>query len=865
MTGERPLDPGDTAVPEGDHDPNDSKMAELLASGRPGSDLRKQLEQTSTPEGEDLLSRLNALDFLSGVVGEGTDMPERLGDYRITGLLGRGGMGTVYLAYQEELEREVALKVLAPAWSSDPTMRQRFRAEARATAALHHRHIVPIYDYGEAQGRLFFAMERVDGLSLDKHINAARRRDQRPLDPREAARRFAGVADALGLAHRRRLLHRDVKPGNILVAADGTLALTDFGLAKALDQGSMRLTSKSGGFLGTLHYSSPEQAMGGNLTPASDLYSLGVTIYEAVSGELPLSGKTTENVLQQILYGTPRRLRDVLPKPPKDLEAVIDKLLSREPGDRYQDGEELARDLARIADGDPVHIRKLPMVVRLLRRVRKNPVLSGAIIAASVLLFVTLLLVRVLREEKGQSLLSRHQVNLVNVANQVRSEMGSPWGPPPMLQSLIGGPPVPIASPSEVMVGMLDRVVQEVPDDTIAERMLAGYVKDPLPDASALLARGQGLEALALYDAAIGNEIAVRTFADLSVDLRLYPLYLGRASACLTASVMRPIDARRDLDLASFLRPSSVFPRALAVVLRLAEAVDVDAELAQIERELQNASADRRAVVGRLLSAMAALRPAADANLMTFPLRFAERERIHELGLRLADVQPTEVVESGAPTGRARDLHALAVQFTGNLFDAEATATFAEQLRTKVQFSVHPQSNLQGYLGAVQLLERPRSSAPLLDATGQPMPPSLELASWVVVQRLLPPRELLDRLMPRFLRFVDDHSDLDGVVPVAAALTLAARSDRAEAFARAWRVGDSDDPGALRCRAELSLRASRLDASLDDAMEFVQRSRDRKAAIATVVRLCREVAGEAPEGDRAGIVDLADRFEALLR
>jgi serine/threonine protein kinase len=843
----------------------DGRMADLLASGRTGSDVRRELEQTTTPEGEDLLSRLNALDFLTGIVGEASDMPERLGDYRITGLLGRGGMGTVYLAYQEELEREVALKVLAPAWSSDPTMRQRFRAEARATAALHHRHIVPIYDYGEAQGRLFFAMERVDGLSLDKHINAARRRNERPLEPREAARRFAGVADALGLAHRRRLLHRDVKPGNILVATDGTLALTDFGLAKALDQGSMRLTSKSGGFLGTLHYSSPEQAMGGNLTPASDLYSLGVTMYEAVSGELPLSGKTTENVLQQILYGSPRRLRDVLPKPPKDLEAVIDKLLSREPGDRYQDGEELSRDLARIADGEPVHIRKLPMVVRLLRRVRKNPVLAGAIIAASVLLLVTVLLVRVLREEKGQSLLSRHQVNLVNVANQVRAEMGSPWGPAPMLQCLIGGEPVPVVAASEGMVAMLARLAAEVPDDIIPQRMLAGYQSDPLPAASELLARGQGLEALALYDAAIGSEVSMRTFADLSVDLRLYSLYLGRACAFLTASVMRPIDARRDLDLASFLRPSSVFPRALAVVLRLSEAADVDAELAEIERELQSAGADRRAVVGRLLLAMASLRVAVDANLMPFPMSFGERERVHDLGARLADVQPNAPAGNGAPTGCARELHALALQFANSLGSAQATAPLAEQLRARVQLSVHPQSALQGYFGAVQLLERPRSSAPLLDAIGQQMTPALELASWAVVQQLAPPPELLGRLIPRFLRFVDDHADLDGIVPVAAGLALASRSDRAAEFARTWRVADSDDPGALRCRLELSLREGNLDAGLDDAMEFVQRSRDRAEAIKIVVRTCGAMSADAPEATRKGIDDLGARFEELLR
>src|SRR5262245_13054024 len=269
-------------------DAADERMAELLGSPSSGAELRRQLQRESTAEAADLLSRLNALDFVHQVVGESTDLPDRLGDYRITGVLGRGGMGIVYLAWQEELEREVALKVLSQSWSADPTMRQRFRAEARATAALHHRHIVPIYDYGEAQGQLFFAMERVDGLSLDKHIAASRRVGRPPLEPRDAARRFAGVADALGLAHKRRILHRDVKPGNILVGADGTLALTDFGLAKALDHASVDLTTRAGGFLGTLHYSSPEQALGRELGPASDLYSLGVTLFEAVAGQLPL-------------------------------------------------------------------------------------------------------------------------------------------------------------------------------------------------------------------------------------------------------------------------------------------------------------------------------------------------------------------------------------------------------------------------------------------------------------------------------------------------------------------------------------------------------------------------------------------------
>jgi len=615
--------------------------------------MRRQLQQEETEQASDLLGRLNALDFVGTVVGESTDMPERLGDYKITGLLGRGGMGTVYLAYQEQLEREVALKVLSSSWSTDPTMRQRFRAEARAPASLHHRHIVPIYDYGEAQGCLFFAMERVDGYSLDRHIAAARRVQKRPMEPLDAARRFAGVADALGLAHRRRILHRDVKPGNVLVASDGTLALTDFGLAKALDQASVHLTSKTGGFLGTLHYSSPEQALGGELTPASDLYSLGVTIFEVVSGQLPIVGNTTEAVLQSILHGSPRRLREVLPRPPRDLAAVLDKLMSREPRDRYQDGEELARDLVRIADGDPVHIRRQPVVLRVYRRARRNPVLSGAIIAAAVLLLVTFVLFGVLQREKGEGRISRHQNNLIAVANDVRAEMGWPWGRSPLLACLTGGDAPRSSVPSQTILQALRQAAEQVPGDDLVERMRSAYVEDPAPHASALLLRGRGHEALLRLNEAIIDAQQVRSFADLSVELRLYGLYLARAVANLTESVAKPVDARRDLDLASFLRPGAVFPRALATLLEVVESPSVTAAIERVEGELQRASPERRAVVGRLLWMLARTRPVAEANLMTFSLEQRERLLLHALATRWIDQQPVLTTRQGQLTGLA--------------------------------------------------------------------------------------------------------------------------------------------------------------------------------------------------------------------
>ena len=862
--GESGKEPERLDEPPKTPDAADGRMADLLASGRASGELRRQLEQTETPESEDLLQRINALDFLNGVVGDAPDMPERLGDYRITGLLGRGGMGTVYLAWQEELDREVALKVLSPSWVSDPTMRQRFRAEARATAALHHRHIVPIYGYGESQGRLYFAMERVDGTSLDKHIAAAQRQQKPPMEPMEASRRFAGVADALGLAHRRRLLHRDVKPGNILVAADGTFALTDFGLAKALDQNSMRLTSKSGGFLGTLHYTSPEQAMGRDLSAASDLYSLGVTMFEAVTGELPLTGKTTENALHQVLYGTPRRLRDVLPKAPRDLDAVIEKLLRREPSDRYQDGEELARDLQRIADGEPVHIRRLPIHVRIARRIRKNPVLSGAIFAACALLVLSFVLLRSLRVEKGQSLQSRHQNNLVAAANAVRAEMGSPWGPAPLLQCLTGGSiGGDVATPTTL--ASLQRTVAEMPEDEVARRMLDSYESDPLPEASELLARGMGYEALSLYDAAVGRELEVRAFTDLSVDIRLYRLYLGRACANLTASVMRDVDARRDLDLASFLRPGAVFPRALATALDIAESEDPMDAIERTDRDLRSASPERRAVVGRLLWTMAGLRPASDSNLMPFSLPWRARTKLMEVAKSCIDAAPQDTVSFGQATGRARELQQSVVYVLANLGEATSLVDIGERMRAAVQQSVHPQSELQGYLGAMQLLERPRSTAPLVDAFGQPMSAALELASWRVVAKLSPPRAQMERLRPRFERFVDEHPELEGLVPLAAQLLLAAGSERAASYTRSWIATDPSDPEALRCRLTLALRQGDLSRALDDAMAFVQRSADRADALEEVLRLCRECASLAPIEARQGIASLGQRFAEIAR
>ncbi|MBL8730389.1 MAG: serine/threonine protein kinase [Planctomycetes bacterium] len=849
----RPADPDDAA---------DLRLLDVLRGSSSGADLRRELQAERTEQASDLLGRLNALDFVHQVVGDTADIPQRLGDYEIKGLLGRGGMGTVYLGWQAELEREVALKVLSPHYTADPTMRKRFRAEARATAALHHRHIVPIYDYGESQGRLYFAMERVDGMSLDKHIGAARRQRRRPLEPLEAARRFAGVADALGLAHRRRLLHRDVKPGNILVGNDGTMALTDFGLAKALDHASMHLTSKGGGFLGTLHYASPEQALGVELTPASDLYSLGVTIFEAVAGELPLHGKTTEAQLQAILHGTPRRLRECVPKPPRDLEAVLDKLLSREPRDRYQDGEELARDLQRIADGEPVHIRRQPLHVRLWRRARKNPVLAGAIAAAIVLLLVTVSLVTVLRREKGQSLVSRHQNNLVAIAKDVGSELGSPWGPPALMFALCGVE-LPVVPPSEAVLAALDRAERELADEQVGA-MRSAYVVDPQPTASALLREGRGYEALQLYDRAIADALAARTDRDLAVDLLLYGLYLGRGTANLTATVARLNDARTDLALASFLRPGAIFPRVMTDVLDVAQSSDVATAAARLAHDLELASPERARVVGLLLWNLARLRPAAKCNLMDFGLPFPKRRLLHELAERLLGEPPTDLAPCGAPTGLAGDLAVMAGEALQRLAEPAVLRDLAEALRRRIDRSVHPESPLQGWRSVLQLLETPTQRGPLLDREGKPLPPRVQLATWEDLLRLSPRRQTLAVWLPRFEELRRQYPSLSGMLRTAAQLHQLAGTESAAALTQAWFVEAEGDPEAQLWRMRASLRRGAIEEARDDAMIAVQESVDRRETIDQIVHACQELGPELEPGIAEGAQVLAQLFRSLL-
>ncbi|MGK0349575.1 MAG: serine/threonine protein kinase [Planctomycetota bacterium] len=849
-----------------DSDSADQRLAKLLSGTSSHADLRRKLQGEESEEADDLLSRLNALDFVQQVVGGHSELPDRIGGYDIKGLLGRGGMGIVYLGWQEDLEREVALKFLSHNYTADPTMRKRFRAEARATAALHHRHIVPIYDYGEANGMLFFAMERVNGLSLDKHISSARRVDKKPLEVLDAARRFAGVADALGLAHRRRLLHRDVKPGNILVGEDGTMALTDFGLAKALDHASMQLTSKGGGFLGTLHYASPEQALGSELTPASDLYSLGVTMFEAVTGHLPLAGKTTEALLQSILHGTPARLREYITKPPRDFEAVLDKLLARDADDRYQDGEALSRDLVRIADGDPVRIRRLPLHVRLWRRARKNPVLASALVAVFILILSTGTLAGVLNKERGKGRVSRHQETLVSIAKDVGRARGPEFGPLPLLRALTGVE-VPPRDPNAAILLQLNAADEAMPDDERAHAMLRAYIQDPLAHAAEYLRVGRGFEALQLYDAEIQRETLQNTSGKLAVELRLYRLYLARAVANLTQSVGRAYDARIDLALASYLRPGAAFPLALIDVLDLVQSQDVEADADALKKKVtaESVPLDHVRTVALLLWAAAGQRPHMMCNMMSFSLDFAHRSTLHALAADLLGEDLEGCGAYGETSGLASSFAKHGRTAIGLLGEPAAFGLHVKQASKAIQLAAHPESALQGWRHLLQLVTPPSQRGPLVDEQQRPLPPAVQLSAWRALVSLRPTSMLTNLWLDRFNEFRRLHPGEPGIAAVGARLHSLAKSPDALRWASDWVIVADGDPDAFMSRLKVLARMDRLQEARDDAIVIAQSSPNQIPAMQRIVEAFQSAAQDAGPTAAEGLMLMVNQFQTLIQ
>ena len=267
--------------------------------------------------------------------------------YELTHLIARGGMAQVYRALDRQLERPVALKVLFPELSVDRTFVERFRREAQAAANLSHPNIVPVFDWGEDDGSYFIVMEYIDGRPLSAVL-----RDPQRIPPREIATIGAGVAAALAFAHRHGVVHRDVKPGNVIITPDGDVKVTDFGIARAMN--TEESLTQTGAVMGTAAYFSPEQAEGKGVDSRSDIYSLGVVLYEMSVGRPPFTGDSPVAVASKHVRDVPVLPREANPSVPPALQAVIMKAMAKNPDDRYASAEELRADLLRFAEGRPV-------------------------------------------------------------------------------------------------------------------------------------------------------------------------------------------------------------------------------------------------------------------------------------------------------------------------------------------------------------------------------------------------------------------------------------------------------------------------------------------------------------------------------
>ncbi len=318
--------------------------------------------------------------------------PEQLGDYRIVRRIGHGGMGIVYEAVHESLDRRVALKLLPPHLSESPRHVERFTREARAAARLHHTNIVPVFGVGQQDDVHFYVMQLIGGRGLDEVIRQHAEANGVASQPdrfRRVTQVGVCVAEALACAHEAGVLHRDVKPANILLE-DDHVWVTDFGLARLLDEESL---TASGDVIGTLRYSAPETFEPGHDSDArSDIYSLGLTLYELAALKPAFTETTRAKLLRQITSDSPPAVRAVTPSIPTDLALIIDKAISRDPSHRYQSAGEMAADLQRFLDDRPVLVRRVSTAEQFRRWCRRNPVIAGLSAATATLLVTVTLL-----------------------------------------------------------------------------------------------------------------------------------------------------------------------------------------------------------------------------------------------------------------------------------------------------------------------------------------------------------------------------------------------------------------------------------------------------------------------------------------
>src|SRR4051794_13460091 len=313
-------------------------------------------------------SPMPAATHLAEMLGE-------LGDYELLEEVGRGGQGVVFRARQKSLNRTVALKVISLGqWASKAHLK-RFRREAEAAASLDHPCIVPIYDVGERDGSCYFSMKFVEGGQLDEVVRHA------PMPIRQAAELIAKVARTVHYAHQHGILHRDIKPGNILLDQKGEPHLTDFGLARLVETEST--VTRTMEVLGTPSHMAPEQAVGNNsrVSRATDVYGLGAVFYQLLTGHPPFAGGTTFETVQLVLDTEPRQPRLWNPKIDRDLATICLKCLEKDPQRRYSSALALAEDLEHWLKHEPIRARRTTLFTRGRKWLRRNP--TTAVLVAS--------------------------------------------------------------------------------------------------------------------------------------------------------------------------------------------------------------------------------------------------------------------------------------------------------------------------------------------------------------------------------------------------------------------------------------------------------------------------------------------------
>ncbi len=276
------------------------------------------------------------------------ERPVLSGRYELHRRIARGGMAEVFLARDQLLDRPVAVKVLFPQYAADPTFVARFRREAQAAANLNHPSVVAVYDWGHQDDTYFIVMEYVEGQSLAELLA-----EEGTVDVNRALEMVGDVAAALGFAHRNGTVHRDVKPGNIMITNDDQVKVADFGIARAFGGADDQLT-QTGSVMGTASYFSPEQAQGKQVDPRSDLYSLGVVLFEMVTGQTPFAGESPVAIAYKHVQETPPRPSALNPNITPELESIIARLLAKNPDQRYDSAEDFRADLDRYRQGQPL-------------------------------------------------------------------------------------------------------------------------------------------------------------------------------------------------------------------------------------------------------------------------------------------------------------------------------------------------------------------------------------------------------------------------------------------------------------------------------------------------------------------------------